>query len=67
MQLHLLEPGRPDDYPRLQPVLTKPIRWELIRQQYDELVKLATALREGTAEAEAILRRFTRNNLQHPA
>jgi len=30
------------------------------------MVKLATALREGTAEAEAILRRFTRNNLQHP-
>ena len=27
---------------------------------------LATALREGTAEAESILRRFTRNNLQHP-
>jgi TnpA family transposase len=26
----------------------------------------ATALRLGTAETEAILRRFTRNNLQHP-
>jgi TnpA family transposase len=40
--------------------------WELIRQQYDEMVKYATALRLGTAETEAILRRFTRNNLQHP-
>lgn len=58
--------GRPDDYPNLQPVLSKPIRWELIQQQYDELVKFATALREGTADAESILRRFTRNNLQHP-
>jgi TnpA family transposase len=65
-RLYRPEAGRPDDYPRLQPVLSKPIRWELIRQQYDELVKLATALREGTAEAESILRRFTRNNLQHP-
>jgi TnpA family transposase len=65
-RLYRPEAGRPDDYPRLQPVLSKPIRWELIRQQYDELVKLTTALREGTAEAEAILRRFTRNNLQHP-
>lgn len=65
-RLYRPEAGRPDDYPRLQPILSKPIRWDLIRQQYDEMVKLATALREGTAEAESILRRFTRNNLQHP-
>ena len=47
-------------------MLTRPINWELIRQQYDEMVKYATALRLGTAETEAILRRFTRNNVQHP-
>lgn len=47
-------------------VLTRPIDWDLIRRQYDEMVKYATALRLGTAEAEAILRRFTRNNVQHP-
>jgi TnpA family transposase len=35
-------------------------------QEYDNMVKYATALRLGTAEIEAILRRFTRNNLQHP-
>jgi TnpA family transposase len=58
--------GEPDAYPRLGPVLTRPINWDLIRQQYDEMVKYATALRLGTAEAEAILRRFTRDNLQHP-
>jgi TnpA family transposase len=58
--------GQPDAYPRLQHVLTRQIDWELIRQQYDEMVKYATALRLGTAETEAILRRFTRNNLQHP-
>ena len=58
--------GYPDAYPNLQPVLTKPIDWELIRQQYDQMVKYATALRLGTAETEAILRRFTRNNVQHP-
>ena len=40
--------------------------WELIRRQYDEMVKYATALRIGTAETEAILRRFTRANVQHP-
>jgi TnpA family transposase len=30
------------------------------------MVKYATALRLGTADTESILRRFTRNNLQHP-
>jgi TnpA family transposase len=58
--------GQPEAYPRLQYVLTRPIDWELIRPQYDEMVKYATALRLGTAETEAILRRFTRNNVQHP-
>jgi serine/threonine protein kinase len=47
-------------------LLTKPIDWELNRQQYEQMVKYATALRLGTAETEAILRRFTRNNTQHP-
>ena len=58
--------GCPEAYPHLHPVLTKPIDWALIRQQYDQMVKYATALRLGTAETEALLRRFTRKNGQHP-
>ena len=65
-KLYRPETGYPDAYPNLQPVLTRPIKWELIRQQYDEMVKFATALRLGTAETEEILRRFTRNGVQHP-
>ncbi len=65
-RLYRPETGKPDAYPTLQPVLSRPIDWELIRRQYDEMVKYATALRLGTAEAEAILRRFTRENTQHP-
>ncbi len=65
-KLYRPETGRPDAYPNLQPVLTRPIKWELIRQHYDEMVKFATALRLGTAETEEILRRFTRNGVQHP-
>jgi TnpA family transposase len=55
-----------DELANLQPVLTRSIRWHLIEQQYDEMVKFATALRLGTAETEAILRRFTRKGPQHP-
>jgi TnpA family transposase len=65
-KLYRPETGSADAYPHLQEVLTRPINWDLIRQQYDEMVKFATALRLGTAETEAILRRFTRNNLKHP-
>ena len=65
-RLYRPDAGQPDAYARLQPVLSRPIDWELIRRQYDEMVKYATALRLGTAEAEAILRRFTRENVQHP-
>ena len=65
-RLYWPDAGQSDTYPDLQLVLSRPIDWELIRRQYDEVVKYATALRLGTAEAEAILRRFTRENAQHP-
>ena len=55
-----------DAYPNLEKIMTRPINWELIRQQYDQMIKYATALRVGTAETESILKRFTRNNLKHP-
>lgn len=58
--------GKPDAYKNLQLILTRPINWELIRQQYDQMIKYATAIRLGTAETESILRRFTRENLKHP-
>jgi hypothetical protein len=47
-------------------VLTRPIDWELIARQYDQVVKYATALRLGTAETEQVLRRFTRGGPKHP-
>jgi TnpA family transposase len=65
-KLYRPETGISEAFQNLQPVLTRPINWELIRQQYDQMVKYATALRLGTAETEAILKRFTRNNLIHP-
>jgi TnpA family transposase len=58
--------GEPDAYPRLGPALTRPIRWDVVAEQYDQMIKYATAIRTGTASAEAILRRFTRTNAIHP-
>jgi TnpA family transposase len=65
-KLYRPDSGKPDEYPNLQNILTRPIRWDLIEEQYDQIVKFTTALRLGTADAESILRRFTSNNAQHP-
>lgn len=64
-KLYRPAPGEPDTYPQLAPALTRPIRWELIAEQYDQMIKYATAIRVGTASTEAILRRFTRS-ASHP-
>src|SRR3954447_5785608 len=42
------------------------IRYRAVLRGWALRPKYATALRLGTAEAEAILRRFTRENVQHP-
>jgi TnpA family transposase len=47
-------------------ILAGVINWSQVEREYDEMVKYVTALRLGTAETEAILQRFTRNNHQHP-
>jgi TnpA family transposase len=61
----LYRPADGATYPGLEEITTRPIRWELIAQQYDQLVKYATALRLGT-ESEQVLRRFTRGGPKHP-
>jgi len=65
-KLYLPFAGAAERYARLAPVLSRVINWELIRQQYDQMIKYATALRLGTAETESILRRFARGSIQHP-
>ena len=65
-KLYRPETGKADAYANLQLILSRPIDWNLVRQQYDQMIKYATALRLGTAETEAILRRFTKQNVQHP-
>ncbi|MFJ5898953.1 Tn3 family transposase [Streptomyces sp. NPDC093064] len=66
-RLYRLAAGEDEKWPNLAPGLsTKTIDWDLIRQQYDRIVKYTTALRLGTAEAEQVLRRFTRGGPKHP-
>lgn len=62
----LYRPEPESTYANLSPVMSRAIRWELIREHYDELVKYATALKRGTVDPETFLRRFTKEGVQPP-
>jgi len=65
-KLYKAEAGQ--DFPNINPVVAaKAINWELIEEQLDTMVKHAAALKLGMADAESLLRRFSRSNIQHPA
>ncbi|WP_353962311.1 Tn3 family transposase [Streptomyces sp. NBC_01381] len=49
VKLYRAVAGEPDAYPQLTPALTRAIRWELIAQQYDQMIKYATAIRTRNA------------------
>ncbi|MGH3149278.1 MAG: Tn3 family transposase, partial [Streptosporangiaceae bacterium] len=58
--------GDPGAYPRLAAALTRPVRWDMVDANYDQVIKYATAIKDGTASTEAVLSRFTRS-AAHPA
>jgi TnpA family transposase len=64
--LYLPDKGMASDFPNLAGVLTRPIRWKIMEQQYDEMMKATVAMRYGDATAEAILRRYSSVNSTHP-
>jgi len=65
-RLYLPDKETADDYPHLAGTWARPIRWDLVEQQYDEMVKATVALTRGTATAEAILKRYNSYNATHP-
>jgi len=65
-RMYLPGKGTAHQWPHLRPVATRPIRWDIIANQYDQMIRYATAIRLGTADTETILRRFARTNTQHP-
>jgi TnpA family transposase len=66
MKLYLPGKGASFSYHRLGPALTRPIRPEIIENNYDLMIKYATAIRQGTASTDALLRRF-QGETTHPA
>ncbi|WP_157698261.1 Tn3 family transposase [Legionella clemsonensis] len=59
----------PDDdfeVQNINEITTRSVNWKIIKDQYDEMVKYAVALKTGTSTAETVIRRFARTNYQHP-
>lgn len=54
-------------YPNLELILhSTPISWKRIGDQYTEMVKYTAALKKGTTDTDVLLRRFSKNNYNHP-
>lgn len=65
-KLALPSAGMRGQLPNLLPILSGVVDWDEIERQYDEMVKYAAAMQRGTADPEAILRRFGRADVMHP-
>ena len=65
-KLSLPNAGMRGQLPNLLPIMSGVVDWAEIERQYDEMVKYAAAMRHGTADPEAILRRFARSDVMHP-
>jgi TnpA family transposase len=66
-KLYLPNTNLRSELSNLQPIIAqKSINWELFETQYEEIAKYAIALKSGIADAEDILKIFTKNNRKHP-
>ncbi len=52
--------------PHLLSVLKEPINWQLIKENYHEVVRITAALKTRTAEPDVIIKRFSKDNYNHP-
>ena len=65
-KLYLPDKNMADAFLNLDGVLARPIRWEIIEEQYDEMVKHITAILEKTGPVDSILKRFNSYNKTNP-
>jgi TnpA family transposase len=65
-RLYLPQNGTVENYPNLAGTFARPIRWEPVEQQYEEMMRAAVAIKQGTASTEAVLKRYNSYNATHP-
>ena len=65
-KLYYANPGDKDDYGNITEILKGSINWQLIEENYDEVVKHIVALKLGVVTPEVLIKRFSQNNYNHP-
>ncbi len=54
------------DYPNLLKILRDSINWHIIEEGYHESIRTTISLKLRTAEADVIIKRFSKDNYTHP-
>ena len=54
------------DTENIQEIISRAANWNIIKEAYNQMIQCSIALKLKISEPEALLKRFTANNLQHP-
>ena len=65
-KLHYPSPAQKNEYKNLYLILKESINWKLIEDYYDEAIKNIIALKIGMMEPDVFVKRFSKDNYQHP-
>jgi TnpA family transposase len=65
-KLYGVDPHDKTTYGNLSPILKETINWKIIKENYDEIVKYIAALKIGTVEPDVLIKRFSKDNYNHP-
>lgn len=65
-KLYYPSANQKNEYKNLELILKDAINWKLIEDNYDEAVKYMVSLKTGTMEPDIFVKRFSKDNYQHP-
>ena len=65
-KLYYADPGDKRKYKNITEILKGSINWQLIEDNYDEIVKHMTALKLGIVTPSVLIKRFSKNNYNNP-
>ena len=65
-KLYYVESGDKKNYKNIADIFKGKINWQLIEDNYDEIVKHIVALKLGIVTPDVLIKRFSKNNYAHP-
>jgi len=65
-KLYYSDAKHKDRYQNLTDILNSSINWDLIKENYNEVVKHTASLKTGMVEPDVLIKRFSRDNYNHP-